>query len=98
MNEVILQIARKRRSRIYIWGKADKRNTLSCHEGRAFPDVLDAAASGVVRLSRFRDSGFENWPVYVAHVLEASKSLRDELREHPTWWPNIIAVTERPTR
>ena len=94
MNEIILQIAGGRRSRAYVWGKAEKRNSRSSHEGRVFLDVLDAAVSGVNRLSKFRDSGFENWAVYVEYVLKNSRSLRAEIRDHPSWWPNIVPIAE----
>jgi hypothetical protein len=94
MNEVILQIADRRRSRAYVWGKASKQNSRSAHEGRVFLDVLDAAVSGVDRLSSFRGSGFENWIAYVEYVLEHSRNLRDEVRNHPGWWPHIWPIAE----
>jgi hypothetical protein len=95
MNDIILQIASERRSRAYVWGKADSRNSRSRHEGRVFLDVLDAAVSGRNRLSKFRDSGFEDWPVYVEYVLANSRNLRDEIRDHPEWWPNIAPIAQR---
>jgi hypothetical protein len=95
MNEVILQIAASRRSRIYIWGKADQRNSRSCHEGRIFLDVLDSAVSGLNKLSKLRDSGFENWAVYAEYVLKHSRNLRDEVSDHPDWWPSIVPIAER---
>jgi len=95
MNEVILQIADSRRSRTYIWGKAEKQNSRPCHEGRVFLDVLDAAVSGVNKLSKLRDSGFENWAVYVEYVLKHSRNLRDEVRDHPDWWPSIVPIADR---
>jgi hypothetical protein len=98
MNEIILQIADGRRSRAYVWGRADGRNSRSRHEGRVFLDILDAAVSGVNRLSKFRDSGFENWAVYVEYVLANSRNLRDEIRDHPDWWPNIVPIAERLTQ
>ena len=98
MNEIILQIAGARRSRAYVWGKAGKRNSRSSHEGRVFLDVLDAAVSGVNRLSKLKDSGFENWAVYVEYVLQNSRSLRDEVRDHPDWWPSIVPIAEGLTR
>jgi hypothetical protein len=94
MNEIILQIAGKRRSRIYVWGKASRQNDLPHHEGRIFLDVLDAAVSGVNRLSRFEDSEFENWTVYAEHVLRISKNLQNEVREHPNWWPGLALIVE----
>lgn len=95
MNELILQIAGERRSRSYVWGKLGKQHSRSRHEGRAFLDVLDAAVSGVNRLSNFRDSGFSNWIAYVEYVLERSQNLRDEVLDHPAWWPNIAPLAER---
>lgn len=94
MNEVILQIAGQRKSRTYVWGKLDKQNNHLCHEGRAFLDVLDAAVSGANRLSKFRDSEFENWAIYTEYVLERSRTLRDEIRDHPAWWPHIAPIAE----
>ena len=94
MNEVILQIADRRRSRAYVWGKAIKQNSRSAHEGRVFLDVLDAAVSGVDRLSKFRGSGFENWTAYVEFVLEHSLNLRDEVHNHPGWWPHISSIAD----
>jgi|HubBroStandDraft_4_1064222.scaffolds.fasta_scaffold660642_1 hypothetical protein len=98
MNEAILLIAGERRSRAYVWDKLSKQNSRYCHEGRAFLDVLDAAIYGVNRLSKFRDSGFENWYAYAEYVLENSRSLRSEVHDHPTWWPNIAPIVEKLPR
>lgn len=95
MNEAILQIADRRRSRAYVWGKVGKQNSLSVHQGRVFLDVLDAAVSGKDRLSKLQASEFENWPIYAEYVLKSSTNLRDELREHPVWWPHLAAIAER---
>jgi hypothetical protein len=95
MNEIILQIADKRKSRTYVWGKTGKRNSLARHEGRVFLDVLDAAVSGVNRLSKFEDSEFENWIIYAEYVLQSSRNLRDEVREHPDWWPDLAPIIEK---
>jgi len=97
MNEIILQIAGKRKSRIHVWGKASKENSLPHHEGRIFLDVLDAAVSGVNRLSKFEDSEFENWAVYAEYVLQNSKNLRGEVCEHPNWWPDLALLIEKLT-
>jgi hypothetical protein len=94
MNEVILQVASDRRSRAHVWG-TDKQHARAHHEGRVFLDILDAAISGVNRLSKFHDSGFENWNTHVEHVLESSRSLREEVHYHPTWWPHIAPIAER---
>jgi hypothetical protein len=95
LNEVLFQISDERRSRVYVWGKVGKQNSRSGHEGRALLDVLDAAVSGSNRLLKFRDSHFEDWVRYTEYVLERSRSLRDEVRDHPTWWPNIAPILER---
>jgi hypothetical protein len=92
LNEIILQIARKRRFRTYVWGKSDTRNSLTTHQGRVLLDVLDAAVSGVNRLSKFEDSAFENWIVYAQWVLRSSKNLRNEVQEHPDWWPGLASI------
>ena len=97
MNELILQIAGERKSRTYVWGKVGKQNSRRCHEGRAFLDMLDAAVLGVNRLSKFQDSEFENWIIYTEYVLEHSRNLRDEVHDHPAWWPNITPIIERLT-
>jgi hypothetical protein len=94
LNEIILQIASKRRSRIYVWGNSGRRNSLTRHEGRILLDVLDAAVSGVTRLSKFENSEFENWHVYAEYVLQSSKNLRDEVGEHPDWWPGLASIIE----
>jgi hypothetical protein len=92
LNEIILQIASKRGSRIHVWGKSGRQNDLTHHEGRVLLDVLDAAVSGNNRLSKFKDSEFENWIVYAEYVLRNSKNLRDEVREHPDWWPGLAPI------
>ena len=95
MNEAILQIADGRKSRAHVWGKVSEQNSRPAHQGRALLDVLDAAVSGVDRLSQFQDSEFENWTVYAEYVLKCSRNLRDEIRDHPAWWPHLAAIAER---
>ena len=97
MNELILQIASERKSRTYVWGKVGKQNSHTRHEGRAFLDMLDAAVLGVNRLSKFQDSEFADWITYTEYVLERSRNLRDEVYDHPAWWPNITPIIERLT-
>jgi hypothetical protein len=95
MNEAILQISDERKSRAHVWGKVNRQNSRAVHQGRAFLDVLDAAVSGRNRLWKFRDSEFEDWPIYAEYVLERSANLRDEIRDHPAWWPHLATIAER---
>lgn len=95
MNEIILQIADKRKSRAYVWGKIDRKNSRPLHEARAFLDVLDAAVSGVNRLAKFQDYQFENWVVYAEYVLVSSRNLRDEVGNHPDWWLSLAPIREK---
>jgi hypothetical protein len=95
MNEAILQIADERKSRAHVWGKVDKQNSRAAHHGRVLLDVLDAAVSGRNRLAQFRDSEFEDWPIYAEYVLERSANLREELRDHSDWWPHLATIAKR---
>lgn len=97
MNELLLQIAEHRKSRAYVWGKVGKQNDRTCHQRRAFLDLLDAAVHGVDQLSKFEESKFENWTGYVEYVLEHSQNLRDEVLSHPGWWPAIAPIVDRLT-
>jgi hypothetical protein len=95
MNEAILRIADRRKSRYHVWGKIAKQNSSLVHQGRIFLDVLDAAVSGMDRLSKVDDSEFENWAPYAKYVLEHSRSLRSEISEHPAWWPHLAVIMEK---
>ena len=93
MDEVLLAIADRPEAHAYVWARdSSGRPPQDYGSGHVLTqsliDVLELAMQGTHRLPGFAVSK-EGWGDYACEAFDLSEALRQEVTEHPKWWPNL---------
>lgn len=93
VDEVLLAIADRPEAHAHVWARGLSGPPAQDYGTghvltQALIDVLELAMQGTHRLPGFAVSK-EGWGDYACEAFDLSAALRQEVREHPTWWPNF---------
>ena len=93
MDAVLLASADRPEAHAHVWARdSSGRPAQDYSPGhvltQALIDVLELAMQGTHRLPGFAVSK-EGWGDYACEAFDLSAALRQEVIEHPTWWPNL---------
>lgn len=88
LQDVLFAIADHEPSHRLLWG--DTQENLRPHASvQAMLDLLSMANAAVRLLPNFSRDKKDDWESYTLHVASESSALREEVRKHPEWWPEV---------
>jgi len=93
LQEVQFKVADDERCFRHVWGEKVNRPVIPNGKaeqcGDAVLDVLSIALAAVDRMPGFSRNN-DDWSSYTAYVMEKSPNLKQRVRDHPEWWPEVI--------
>jgi hypothetical protein len=102
IDEVLLAIADRPEAHAHVWaGDSLVRSVQDYGPGHVLTqsliDVLELAMQATQRLPGFAVNK-EGWGLYACEAFDLSAALRQEVTEHPKWWPTLSRhlQTSRP--
>lgn len=97
LQDVLFAIADHGPSHSLLWGDTDE-NLRPQVSVQAMLDLLSMANAAVGLIPNFSRDKKDDWESYSLHVAKASLALRDEVRSHPDWWPEVTPFVARVCR
>jgi len=93
LGDVLLEIAERPDAHAHIWAPSPTATPVQDYGSgqvltQSLIDVFELALQATDRLPGFA-VGREAWGMYAGEVFDQSAAFRQEVTEHPTWWPNI---------
>jgi len=93
MDDVLLAIADRPEAHAHVWAWDSSVPPAQDYGPghvltQALVDVLELAMQGTHRLPGFAVSK-EGWGLFACEAFDLSAALRQEVTEHPKWWPNL---------
>jgi hypothetical protein len=95
IGDVLLEIADRPDAHAHIWARvSSERPAQDYGPGHVLTqsliDVLELAMQATQRLPGFADNK-AGWGLYACEVFDLSAAFRQEITEHPIWWPAVSA-------
>ena len=93
MDEILLAIADRPEAHAHVWARESSVRPVQDYGPghvltQSLIDVLELAMQAANRLPGFAVSQ-EGWGLYACEAFDLSAALRQEVTEHPKWWPNL---------
>jgi hypothetical protein len=91
IDELLFKIADDPPSRRRVWGEGVNEDLRPEVASQALANMLAVALVAVRRLPGFKKNK-KAWCSYTKYMLERSPGLRNEILNHPDWWPDVTPV------
>jgi hypothetical protein len=93
IGDVLLEIADRPDAHAHIWARVSSVRPVQDYGPghvltQSLIDVLELAMQATNRLPGFADNK-AGWGLYACEVFDLSASFRQEVTEHPMWWPTV---------
>jgi hypothetical protein len=95
LGDVLLAIADRPDAHAHVWTPSSSVRPVQDYQAghvltQSLIDVLELAMQATQRLPGFTVNK-AGWGSYVCEVFDLSAAVRQEVMEHPTWWPTVTA-------